>query len=392
MNDDVEPRLRDHLRHRAGRIAPAPDITDLHHRITERQRRRGRTLGAALALALVAGPVAGWAAGRASVEERSSITASGPGTDLSGRGAGGGGGVAVNESGPPHLEDRMQLVSERTTAEGLRLVVRSTGLGSPDGDPCEIDGLVRVGVVDGELVDVAVLDSAPSSATFGVAGGADGRPLWVVVARSSGPVEATFPNGTVDATAPVDGIAVLAAYAAEGVATSEPFDIIEVRDLPAQDGAEPALARPAGTGCTVSDPQPAVVMPEPGEPPADEDAARAEVEALFTGFGGGDLQAQMGLHERPNVWLDAEQRFRQEHPDYFEWAKETYVVPLEVVFTAPDRATVRYDLRSDNPDIPVPGERVGEAVLIDGVWKTAIETACADLGLAGIECDFSIEG
>ena len=63
----------------------------------------------------------------------------------------------------------------------------------------------------------------------------------------------------------------------------------------------------------------------------------------------------------------------------------------EIVFTAPDRATVRFTLVSDNPSIPAPGEMVGEAVLIDGTWKSSIEGSCAGLALAGIECDYSLK-
>ena len=55
------------------------------------------------------------------------------------------------------------------------------------------------------------------------------------------------------------------------------------------------------------------------------------------------------------MWLDAALRFQEQQPEYFEWAKEVYGVVDEIVFTAPDRATVRYTLVSDNPSIPAPG-------------------------------------
>ena len=112
----------------------------------------------------------------------------------------------------------------------------------------------------------------------------------------------------------------------------------------------------------------------------------------MSAYGGQDPDSQMARHERPNVWRDADRRFREEHPDYLEWSKEVYGVVHEIVFTAPDRASVRRSLVSDNPEIPAPGERIAEAVLIDGVWKISIETSCSDIGLAGIECDYSIEG
>ena len=132
-------------------------------------------------------------------------------------------------------------------------------------------------------------------------------------------------------------------------------------------------------------------MPSPGEPPADEEAARAEITELFSRYGGGDPHDEVDLHEEPAVWLDAALRFQQEQPQYFEWSKEVYSVVEEIVFTAPDRATVRTTLKSDDPSIPAPGPMVGEAVLIDGTWKAAIESSCAGLALAGIECDYSLK-
>lgn len=395
MTDDLEPRLRDHLRHRADRVATAPDVADLHDRIDGRQRRRTRAVGAALALALVAGPLGGWALGRAGVDDRDAVAA------LGGSGDAGGSGVSVSTTVPSgegglHHEERMQLVSERTTAEDIRLLVRSTGLGAPDGDSCAVDGLVRVGVVADGLVDVAFVESAPARAALSVVGGADGRPVWLVIARATGTVIATFPNGTTDEAAATDGVAVLAAFGPDGASSAELMDdVVQVSGLPGgEDGTQPVSAAigPCPPDGTPVAPPVDLTMPEPGEPPADEASAREQIEELFSGYGGQDPDIEVDEHERPNVWRDADRRFREEHPDYLAWAKESYLVPLEIVFTAPDRATVRYDIRSDDPDIPSPGQRLGEAVLIDGTWKVSIETSCADIALAGIECDFSIEG
>jgi hypothetical protein len=276
-------------------------------------------------------------------------------------------------------------------------VVRSTLLGDPASGLCEVDGLVRVGIVDGDLVDVTMVESAPAGASFGIAGGANGRPMWVVVARAVGTVEASFPNGSSDSTEAVNGVAVLAAYADEGQEALElADDSINVTGLPGRQGVEGSrvvvLADGTG-GCGVAPPvDPPVTMPPPGDPPADEAAARAEITELFSRYGGVDPHTEVGLHERPEVWLDAALRFQEQQPEYFEWAKEVYSVVDEIVFTAPDRATVRSTLKSDNPSIPVPAPMTGEAVLIDGVWKASIESSCAGLALAGIECDYSIEG
>ena len=395
MNDDLEPRLGDHLRHRASRVQVAPDLGDVHHRIDQRHQRRTRALGAALALALVAGPLVGWTLARANEPDRDTLTA-----------AGGGGADDAGESPPPSFVDEqyrpqgstgdidahLAPVSARTTEQGIRLVVHTTGLAS-SAPSCAIDGVVRVGVVDGDVIDVVHMETGTSGSQFLVAGVADDRPMWVVVARGFQSVVATFPNGASDRVEATDGLAVLAAYADPGASLPSMTDDVIELEGEGREAATALLADGSG-GCGVEPPVPPVdlTMPEPGEPPADEASARAEIEELFSGVGGQDPTIEMDKHERPNVWRDADARFREEHPEYLEWAKQTYSVPREIVFTAPDRATVRYDLLSDNPDVPAPGERIGEAVLVDGVWKMSIETSCGNLGLAGIECDYSIEG
>ena len=191
-----------------------------------------RALGAALALALVAGPVAGWALAQASEPDRDSVSAAGGGT-ASDTGSEGlfSPGPVLEGTGAGYLDPQMELQSDRTTAEGIRLVVRTTVL-DPQNPPCQIDGLVRVGIVDGQLIDVALMETAPSHASFGIAGGADGRPMWVVVGRADGAVEATFPNGSVDSTEPAGGVAVLAAYADEGQAADQLMDdVVQVSGL-----------------------------------------------------------------------------------------------------------------------------------------------------------------
>jgi hypothetical protein len=397
MTDDLEPRLSDHLNQRASRVSATPDLDDVHRRIEHRRQRRTRALATALAIALVAGPLAGWAVGRATEPDVDTVA-----TDLGGGGSLSGGppATSLDEGGIPlgyaNLGAQLDPVSARTTEQGIRLVVHTSGLGQANG-PCVADGVVRVGVADGDLIDVLVMESAPGAATFSIAGTADDRPMWIVVARGFEDVEAIFPNGVVDHATATDGLAVLAAYAGPGQQADQlADDTVALAGTPMPDMESTREARLADgyAGCPppIDIAEPPVTMPEPGEPPADEAAARADIEALFSAYGGQDPDTQMDKHERPNVWRDADTRFREEHPDYLEWSKEVYGVVHEIVFTAPDRASVRRSLVSDDPDIPAPGERIGEAVLVDGVWKISIESSCSDLGLAGIQCDYSIEG
>ena len=62
----------------------------------------------------------------------------------------------------------------------------------------------------------------------------------------------------------------------------------------------------------------------------------------------------------------------------------------EIVFTAPDRATVRHTLKSDDPSIPAPGtddRRSGpHRRRVEGVDRIELRR----VALAGIECDYSL--
>ena len=297
MTDDLEPRLEHHLARQASAVDPVPDTADLAARIGAKGRRTTRGLGAALALALVAGPVGGWALARSTEADRQSLSAAG-GTGASNETSPpttSGGGDGLYELGGGYLDyigPALALVDERTTDEGLHLTIR---LGKPydayteqPGDPCLPDGVVRVGVLDDDLIGVATMETWPDHGAFGVTGAAEGRPIWVVVARAEGGVvEATFPNGTVDRTEAVGGVAVLAAYA-EGDQAAEALldDVVQVTGMAGEPRTVTASVQ--GHSCTPVDlPEPSVTMPDPGEPPTDEEAAHAEITELFSQHGGG---------------------------------------------------------------------------------------------------------
>lgn len=402
MTDDLEPRLQRHLARRASGVDPVPDPTDLAARIAGRNRRASRGLATALVLALVAGPAAGWALARQTEADRQSVAAGGTGAAADGSDDEGlVYGNALDGGLLDYFGPELDLVGERTTAEGLHLAVR---MGKPydqyqhsGEDPCLPDGMVRVGVTAPGLVGAVTMESWPDGAAFGLTGAAEGRPLWVVVARAEGgTIEATFPNGTVDRAEAVGGLAVLAAFASDAVASNLLADTIEVTGMAeGQQAGSTYLARAylmGGGACPTPGvlPGPSVTMPEPGEPPADEAAARAAITDTWLAALDGSGEDHPELRERPDVWLDSHERFVREQPDYAAMAPEVYAEVDEIVFTAPDRAAVRFRLISDNPSIPAPGERIGEAVLIDGTWRVSIETSCELVGLAGIECDYDL--
>ena len=212
-----------------------------------------------------------------------------------------------------------------------------------------------------------------------------GSPAEPTVARcgwsspaASGRVEATFPNGSVDAADAVGRCRGAGGLCRRGPGGDRAASTTSSRSRAARPAGEEGprqvvhrrrhrrLRDPATAGRPARRP-----MPEPGEPPADEEAARAEITecspppttAQAVAAAARPPRAARGVARR------AASGSSEEHPDYAEWAKEVYGEVDEIVFTAPDRASVRFSLVSDDPSIPAPGERIGEAVLIDGVWK-----------------------
>ena len=326
MTDDLEPRLADHLRHRASRVSAPPDVADVHHRIDARHRRRAACAAARRSPSRWS-PVP-WLAGRsarAAEPDRDTVTAAGGG-DASDSGDDASGGAGADLEGTHRLPRRRRWSSEsdRTTAEGIRLGRAHHPARSAEPDRAQIDGLVRVGIVDDELIDVALLETGAGHASFVIAGAADGRPMWVVVAASHGHRRRRpSRTGRSTRTEAAGGVAVLAAYADDG-----------------QPAAEPGRRRRRGHGRARADRrgerppghhrrrQRRLHRGRPLGRPArrpDDAASRASrpptrtrrgprSPTLFTRLYDGSGEPHLELHERPEVWVDANERFQAGAP------------------------------------------------------------------------------
>ena len=398
MTDELEPRLQADLARRAAATRPVPDLADLDRRISARQRGRTRALGAALALTVALGPLAGFAVGQAGGDD-DGVSALGEGAPAAGEGAGassgppyGEAGTGLDYSGPP-----LALVSDRTTAQGIRLVVRrgTVDQAAVEGE-CAPDGTIRVGVVADDLVGSVLTEAyAPadvSGGRIGVTGIAEDRPVIVGIVRADeGSVVARFPDGSTDEADVIDGVAVVAAFAEPG---TDPAALLssQIELVERPEGTPAAIdGRRPYPDCTASPdpsgPDGVPEMPAPGEQPAEPAAAEDEVRALYVAAfdSASNETAKAELHERPDVWLAANAEFRA-MTEYLEIAETVHAEVDAVVFTAPDRATVRFQLLSDDPRNAVPQHQLGEAVLVDGRWVVSIDTACGLLALAGVEC------
>ncbi len=69
---------------------------------------------------------------------------------------------------------------------------------------------------------------------------------------------------------------------------------------------------------------------------------------------------------------------------FAQQVKDATAVVTDVVFTSPTEAAVRYDINVANYTNFT--DRIGRALLIDGRWKVARVTVCADIALAGGPC------
>jgi hypothetical protein len=406
-NDEFEARLRRQLQAKASAIRVQPDERDLFARSDRRARRVRRAFVAVLAASLLIGPVGGYLVGRGG--DGSSVAAIGE--DDGSRSSSLGGdddATVVYEGGPgdnwdlPHTK-----LFTRTTGDGLSLRVYSAAVavpddGNPQWDPpgwCTTVGLLRVGVVSDSVTEVVRGRrlKAPREGLAGslqLAGVVEGEPSWVVLVQASGAdvVRATFPSGITDEAEVHDGIAVLAARA-PSTAVGGWGDLLRATvTLESRQGgqrvAEAIVPQLDGEQRSIEDCQePPPSLPEPGEQPADVEAARAGVikayETVFNGQAGEEglsyLQNSDELADVRDALADA-----LAGGPFVEESKTATATVDELVFDRPDHAWVRWQLFTR--EAPSGPSRVGEAYLVDGRWRVANESWCAVVRLAGVEC------
>ncbi len=277
--------------------------------------------------------------------------------------------------------------------------------------------------------------------TFGASG--EGTPVRYVVAQSGrdvAKVRVSFEGGGSDEMAPVNGVVVLAApadpsksggtvealdgggnvigHAAVTDAATATLGIAPSAAVPGQiqiqstgsiatgsgtasttvtttppsgvasAAASPPVAPPTSpdggslpSRCTPPPPS----LPAPGEQPANVDAARAEIEHAFaTAYNGG-----LGSDEEKRAVVQDSDALKPvmeqiRNGSFAQQVKDATAKVTDVVFTSPTEAAVRYDI--DVANYSNFTDRIGKALLIDGHWKVARVTVCADISLAGGNC------
>jgi hypothetical protein len=428
---DLEDRLRRHLAEQAGTAQPRADLDDLTRRLARGDGRRRAVAAIGVCAALLVGGIGGFAIGRSDADDPGDDVVAAedptaevpapdatttppdaapvdptplttvPATTIPVTGVGVGRDTGAGGFGPPWA---MSLVTTRTTPTGdvLRLYQQPPWTPGDDGNPFwdAPATCVSVSAVTAEWsVDAAVgMTSAtvfqePRDglvATAAPVGVAEGVPTIVVIAQVGADVQevtATFPGGAIDAAAPVGGMAVLAAPVPgldpEAGYEGDDLGVVVATDTGIVDDSVVAYGydERAMQECQ----PPAPTLPEPGEQPADPDAAAAEVEAALETF----LDASRPVEERA-VLLEGGIDVMAPVVDellagsFADQVRQARGFVDDLVFTAPDEAWVEYHIEVGGS--PSFAGRFGQLRLVDGAWVITTETYCRDVTLAGVTC------
>ena len=248
--------------------------------------------------------------------------------------------------------------------------VRTTPARSRQNPPCQIDGR-RAGGHRRRRAHRrrAGRDRRPGGASFGIAGGADGRPMWVVVAREPRPP--SRPRSPTGRSTPPKRPAASPCWRPTPTTGSRPpelvDDVVERRRAcpvgPSRRAARPVTIADGSAGCDGVDPPvgPPVdlTMPRAGRAArrrgrrAGRDhrrCSRSCTTAAASPYAGRPARATRRCGSMPASGS------RQEQPDYAAMVPSRCTARShEIVFTAPDRASVRFRLRRRRPVDPRAG-------------------------------------
>lgn len=402
---------------------PETEWPNVVEQIEARHRRRNRATAGLVALVAVASGVGGFAIGN----QDSTVHLS-PGSDTEGTGraadttarpmpdlqaTGSSGDTAALTPGFGDMGRPATPLFARDTDAGLALRVTRTeleGAGSAATNQaaaipaeCTTVAFLNIGIVLPDDLAVAtgqVTTAKDPMARLVTAYSSTQRPLVVLVVTGVGSkrVSATFPGGTRDSMTAREGIAVLAADVNEAqvgrwrdvkVAIGEgegaaPLGLVgsEMIGVSGAAGDATSADAPPQLDCSPR-------LPAPGEQPADPAAAEQAVVDTFTTVydftSPADRRGAL-IDDATGVEAALQNVLAGGFADAARGARFKFG---DLVFTDPTTAAVRYDI-----EIPegsgaqsVAQNRFGTARLVDGVWKVARATVCADLQLAGGSCD-----
>jgi hypothetical protein len=312
--------------------------------------------------------------------------------------------ILVNGSGS-YASMPMARVFTRTTAADLTIRAYRTNVapasaaqGPPWWTPpgwCYPNGYVQADVSDNAVAGVgfaplfaAQKDGSKLGGTLTMIGQNEQAVRWIVVAQGppdAATLRASFPNGSHDDMAPVDGIAVLVGPGGTDVQTAK----VTLAALNAS-GATIAtttisgVPAPTSYGAECTAPQ---KLPAPGaHQPTDPAATRQAVIDTFNHAYANGVNNNAGF-----AYFDDSHGFAAImatlRTGSFKEQVRTAVLKFDdLVFLTPTIAAVQYEIDIPNYPLPSFAPRFNEAHLIDGKWKLARQGFCNDIGLAGAQC------
>ncbi len=307
-------------------------------------------------------------------------------------------------------EAALDLLVERTTADGIALHVHATSLDAADPSEgageaaegwqpapwCFPTSSVRIGASSASATQVAwgPLYTEPRdglTVTSFAGGYAESTPFFGVFVQTTpgGAVTLTTTDGRSDSAIAANGATVLAVAGAIddnfSVVVDGPDGTTTSRSV--EDLTKPGRALEYRQAC---EPPPAG-LPEPGEPPADPEAAEAAVRETWQrsrDFDGTDQSIRITLVDDPTGVAEAWTALGKS--EYANAAGTSTSTITDLVFVSPTEAWFMYDIETTITDFR---GRYGIARLgDDGAWRITRSTICQDIALApGFACEPSAE-
>jgi hypothetical protein len=263
----------------------------------------------------------------------------------------------------------------------LRLFLDGAGASGPTTDPdfaiCDLGAslVIEVSNRGAAMQQYASAFTTPEPIAMAAAqtfGEVEGDPAWFAVVRVADGVGAV--RGLGDTAAVVDGWAILGGSGALPIEGS--IEAVAGDDVVGSVAVSEGVERCYGPGEVPR-------LPAPGEQPPDPAAAEAAVHAAF--HDAFDHRADPAAREEAVAHLEDVQSYMDRAAEAFPEAVATVTATVhELVFTAPDRAAVRFELSyTGGAEF---GPQTGVAVLVDGRWRVERATMCMVLGWAGAGC------
>jgi hypothetical protein len=454
MTDDFERQLHDRLDARANTVTVTDDMADVFERSSRKNRRTVRALSFALVVVMCGAAVgvivaargneapatAKAKSGRATLQATNAkvpIVPAAGGPTFAGSGSSSAASYAIAGNGvsatrlffSPGNAQPMAKVFTRTNASGV--TVRAYRANTPNnmsGPPwwtppgwCFPNGYVLADVSDADIAAQAngslyasQHDGSQLGGTVNVVGQAEQHVRWVAIAQApadAARVRASFPDGSHDEMAPVDGVAVLV-----GTGASEPKEVSATLEAFDASGGSLGKAKIVGSGLTwlqiqsdtVSPPptvpnggtgilkvapadqskcSPPQTLPAPGKTqPADPAAAKQAVTDVFNAAFAKGISDQVfeKYFDDSHGFADVMKKLRA---GSFKQQVDTARMKLnDVVFLDATTAAIQYEIDIPGYATPSFAPRFTEAHLVNGEWKLARSGWCNDVSMAGVQC------